>query len=46
MGYVIRCANFGVNRLRGVGSAGSRKLTLPSEAFIAYNNLPCTTMQG
>ncbi len=27
--YVMNCAKFGVDRLRGVGSAGSRKLTLP-----------------
>ncbi len=29
MNYVIKGAIFDVDRLRGVGSAGSRKLTLP-----------------
>ncbi len=29
MGYVMKCAKFGVDRLRGVGSVGSRKLILP-----------------
>jgi hypothetical protein len=43
---VRESANFGVDRLIGARCAGKWNLAFPSETYIAYNNLPCTTVQA
>ncbi len=39
-------AKFGVDRLIGAGSAGSRNVAVPFKRYMTGNNLPCTTVQA
>ena len=46
MGHGTTAAKFGRNRLRGFGDIGGQFSGFPSAFDMAYNNLPCTTVQA
>jgi hypothetical protein len=39
-------ANFGVSRFIGLGAVGGAFLDFAFKTYMAYNNLPCTTVQA